>query len=114
MRGTWSLGVLGGVWWGLRRPVTPLVGAELGVQVRSFVADEEILDRVPVPSAAVDLGVSIGVAGVLRIEPDVRLTIDLKPTDVDLGGAEPVRLAPLAVQFGLGLRVVSPRERTSE
>jgi len=109
VHGTWSLGVSGGVWWGLRRPVTPLIGAQIGVQVRSFVADLGVDARVPVPAAALELAASIAAGSVLRIEPHVRLTVDLRPTDVDLGDGEPIRFTPLAVQFGVALRAVSGR-----
>ncbi|GEM_PF-2668937 len=111
VHGTWSLGAAGGIWWGLRRPVTPLIGAQLGVQVRSFVADLGVDERRAVPVAAVELAASIGAGPVLRFEPQVRLTIDLAPTDVDLGAPEPVRFAPLAVQFGVALRVMSGRSK---
>jgi hypothetical protein len=108
IRSTWSLGAWGGLWWALRRPVVPIVGVEFGVQVRSFVADLGVERRVPVPAAAIELGASIGLGQVLRLEPQVRLVIDLAPTEVDLG-TETVVFAPVAVQFGFGLRAMTGR-----
>ena len=109
VRGVWSFGAGGGLWWALQRAVAPLVGLTLEVQVRSFVADLDLVERVPVPVLGVELGASIGLGPVLRIEPQVRLTVDLARTDIDLGGDVPGLLAPLAVQFGIALRAFTGR-----
>ena len=65
--------------------------------------------RVPVPVAAIELGASIGIGPVLRLEPQVRLTADLAAVDVDLGGPAPVRFTPVAVQFGIGISALTGR-----
>lgn len=106
----WALGGGVGLWWAPRRPVAPLIGGRVGVMVRTYGDPVGELARVPGPSAAGEIAVSVGAGPVLRFVPHVRGVVDLLPAGTPDTTTFAVRGA---VQFGIGVQIFSGKP-TSE